>query len=130
MEPTETPTGFSGISRIVSKYVKLLIEDARLNVTEKLTRLLSAIALASLLTIILTVAMVFVSIAIGIALAASLSPLWSFIIVAGFYIILLIVLVACRKALIVNPIARFLSTILLDPPATTESNHDQSTPVS
>ena len=93
MENQETTPGLSGISHIIGTYVKLLIEDTRLNVAEKLTRLLSTIALASLLTIIVTVALVFVSIAVGIALAESLSPLWSFIIVAGFYIVLLIVLV-------------------------------------
>lgn len=130
MENQENTSSLSGISHIIGRYVKLLIEDTRLNVTEKLTRLLSAIALASLLTIIVTVALVFVSIAVGIALAQTLSPLWSFIIVAGFYIVLLIVLITCRKTLLVNPIARFLSNILLDPPANTETHHDQSAPLS
>ena len=131
MENQETTPGLSGISHIIGRYVKLLIEDTRLNVAEKLTRLLSTIALASLLTIIVTVALVFVSIAVGIALAESLSPLWSFIILAGFYIVLLIVLVTCRKTLLVNPVARFISSIMLDPPANTDTRHDnQSTPLS
>ncbi len=124
------PTGLSAISQIVGKYVKLLVEDTRLNVAEKLTRLLATIALASLLTIIATVALVFISIAIGIALAQTLSPLWSFIIVAGFYIALLVVLVTCRRTLLINPIARFISSILLPPPTKTETGNDQSTPVS
>ena len=130
MESNETTNGIAGIGRIVGKYLSLLVEDTRLNVAEKLTRLLSTIALASLLTIIVTVAMVFVSIAVAFALAESLSPLWSFIIVAGFYIVLLIVLVACRKALLINPIARFLSSILLEPPTKKEPANDQSTTIS
>ena len=130
MESNEISSGISAISRIVSKYISLLIEDTRLNVTEKLTRLLSAVALASLLTIIVTVAMVFVSIAVAIGLAESLSPLWSFIIVAGFYIVLLIILITCRKVLLINPIARFLSTIILNPPTNKDSSNDQPTPVS
>ncbi len=128
MDTHDNPGSLSGIGQILSKYLKLLIEDTRLNVAEKLTRLLATIALASLLTIIVTVALVFVSIAVGIALA--LSPLWSFVIVAGFYIVLLIVLVACRKALLLNPIARFISSILLPAPSQNETGHDQSTPVS
>lgn len=130
MDTHDNPGSLSGIGQILSKYLKLLIEDTRLNVAEKLTRLLATIALASLLTITVTVALVFVSIAVGIALAQSLSPLWSFVIVAGFYIVLLIVLVACRKALLLNPIARFISSILLPAPSQNETGHDQSTPVS
>lgn len=125
-----SPSGLSAISQIVGKYVKLLVEDTRLNVAEKLTRLLSTIALASLLTIIVTVALVFVSIAVGIALAETLSPLWSFVIVAGFYIALLIILVTCRRTLLVSPIARFISSILLPPPTKNDTGNDQSTTVS
>lgn len=124
------PTGLSAISQIVGKYVKLLVEDTRLNVAEKLTRLLATIALASLLTIIATVALVFISIAVGIALAETLSPLWSFVIVAGFYIALLVILVTCRRTLLVNPIARFISTILLPPPTKNDTGNDQSTTIS
>lgn len=125
-----TPTGLTAISQIVGKYIKLLVEDTRLSIAEKLTRLLATIALVSLLTIIATVALVFISIAVGIALAQSLSPLWSFVIVAGFYTALLVVLVTCRRTLLVNPIARFISTILLQPPTKTDTGNDQSTPVS
>lgn len=125
-----SPTGLSAISQIVGKYAKLLIEDTRLSIAEKLTRLLATIALASLLTIIATVALVFISIAVGIALAKSLSPLWSFVIVAGFYLSLLVILITCRRTLLVNPIARFISTILLPPPTKNDTGNDQSTPVS
>lgn len=125
----ETADGLRGIGNTVSRYIKLLIEDTRLNVAEKLTRLLSAIALASLVTIVSTVALVFVSIAVAMALSAALTPLWAFVIVAGFYVLLLCVLVGLRRTLIVNPIARFLSTLLLEAPQATRS-HDESTPVS
>ena len=104
----------------ISEYIRLLIEDTRLNVAEKLTRVLSAAALFLLLTILVTVALVFLSIAVSVALSVAMRPLWAFIIVAGFYVILLVVLIACRRTLIVDPIARFLSSILLDPPAEAE----------
>lgn len=130
MNTHDTNTGLAGIWQSVQTYIRLLIEDTRLNVAEKLTRLLSAVALASLMTIIFTVALVFVSIAVGIALAEILSPLWAFVIVAGFYLLLLVALVVFRTALIVNPIARFLSTILLDAPANTPHGHDEPTTLS
>ena len=44
-------TGFSGIADTIKTYVGLLMEDTRLNLAEKLTRLMSAIAVAALLTV-------------------------------------------------------------------------------
>lgn len=125
----EPADGLRGIGNTVSRYVKLLVEDTRLNVAEKLTRLLSAIALASLVTIITTVALVFVSIAVGIALSDMLTPLWAFVIVAGFYLLVLVLLITCRRVLLVNPIARFLSVLLLEAPKNPDG-HDESTPIS
>lgn len=121
--------GIRGITATVRQYLALLIEDTRLNVTEKLTRLLAAIALASLLTILITVALVFITLAVGFALASALSPLWGFIIVAAFYILIMVILICFRKPLLVNPIARFISVLLLDAP-TTEPANDQSTTIS
>lgn len=126
MNQTEEKYGtFSALSNTISRYVKLLIEDTRLSVTEKLTRMLSAIALSALLTIIGSVAMVFVSIAIALGLSEVIAPLWAFIIVAAFYLVILVLLITCRSALIVNPIARFISRLLLPAPKK-ESTNDQS----
>ena len=121
-----TASTLQNLGAIISRYIKLLVEDTRLNVAEKLTRLLSAIALCSLLTIVGTVALVFISIAVGFALATVMSPLWAFIIVAGFYIAVLIILIACRTSLLVNPIARFISRLLL--PAPQKPQNDDNKP--
>ncbi|MDE6612447.1 MAG: phage holin family protein [Muribaculaceae bacterium] len=121
----ETAGTIRNLSATVAQYIRLLIEDTRLNVAEKLTRLLSAIALSALLTIVGTVALVFISIAVGFALAEIVPPLWSFIIVAGFYIVVLILLITCRTALLVNPIARFISSLLLPAPQKPKTNDDK-----
>ena len=124
-----TASTLQNLGGIIGRYVKLLVEDTRLNVAEKLTRLLSAIALCSLLTIVGTVALVFISIAVGLALAAAIDPLWAFIIVAGFYIILLVLLVACRNTLLVNPIARFISRLLLPTPQKPHNDDTKPAPI-
>lgn len=121
----DSATTFRSISDAASRYIKLLVEDTRLSVAEKLTRMFSAIALCALLTIISTVALVFISIAVALALAEALDPLWSFIIVAGFYIALLVILVCCRTSLIVTPIARFISRLLLPAPQKKSAPDDQ-----
>lgn len=124
-------TAFSRLSESASTYIRLLVEDTKLNMVEKLTRLLSAIAMCSLLTILITAALVFISIAAGLALSTIIPPLWAFIIVAGFYIIVMILLICYRTRLLVNPIARFISRLLLDAPKSQnpESN-DKSASVS
>ena len=111
MQQSEQPGGVKSLLATVSEYLKLLIEDTRLT-------------LFLLLTIVITVAMVFLSIAVSVALSVALRPLWAFIIVAGFYIVLLAVLFFGRKILIVNPIARFISSILIDPPADKNTEED------
>lgn len=124
-------TAFSRLSESASTYIRLLVEDTKLNMVEKLTRLLSAIAMCSLLTILITAALVFISIAAGLALSTIIPPLWAFIIVAGFYIIVMILLICYRTRLLVNPIARFISRLLLDAPKTqTPESNDKSASVS
>lgn len=119
-------SGLNKLISIIKQYISLLVEDTKLSVTEKLTRLLATIALASLLTVIAMVALVFLSIAAAIALAGVFTPHWAFVIVAAFYIIIMIVLYTCRKTLLINPIARFLSSLLLTPPQTQENTNAQS----
>ncbi|MCH5221668.1 MAG: phage holin family protein [Muribaculaceae bacterium] len=119
----------SGLARVLVQYAKLLLEDARLTMAEKLTRLLSALAFCSLLIIVGVVSLVFVSTAIALVLANAISPMWALIIVASFYVIVLVVLILCRKPLLVNPIARFVSRLVLTAPQNEQKN-DESTPVS
>ena len=118
----------SGFTETVSQYIKLYLEDARLTLAEKLIRLLSAVALCSILLILGIVALVFVSVGVAIMLATSLDPLWALIIVASFYIVVLVLLVVFRNALLVNPISRFISRLILKAPQK-ENDHDKSAPI-
>ena len=113
-----------GIMGIIHRYLKLLIEDTRLNVAEKLTRLMSAVAIAAILLFLAVVTLVFLSLGISMALSEVMKPLWAFIIVAGFYMVLCVVLIVARKQLIVDPIARFLSKLLLNPPVKEQPKND------
>lgn len=111
----------NGLMAAISRYVKLLIEDTRLGLAEKLTRLLSAIAVSAVIVILAIVAMVFVSIGISYLLTSVLSPVWSFLTVAAFYVVVIAVFVALKRQLVVDPIARFISSLLVEPPVPTPS---------
>lgn len=123
----ENKSSTASLADNVMKYLRLLVEDTKLNVAEKLTRLLAAVALCAVLLILGIVTLVYVSMAVAWSLAVALSPVWSYIIVAGFFVILLAVLIFFRKALIEDPIARFISRLLLDAPAPKESQNDTTT---
>ena len=91
------------------------LDNVRLSAAERLTLLMSAIALGGIATILVTAVLLFVS--IGAArLLASLTPHGAYFIVAGFYALLLIVVVAMRRRLITDPIARLVSRLILDDP--------------
>ena len=128
MSDNENRTGLSAISASIKQYLQLLVEDTRLSVTEKLTRLLASIALASLLTILITVVLLFATISGALALSMVMSPVWAFIIVAGFFLLIMALLIIFRMQLLVNPIARYLSRLLLPAPqpAKTENNDESA----
>ena len=116
MPQTDQPSGMNLLLRTISEYLKLLVEDARLNAAEKLTKLLSVCVLFVLLTMLVTVAMLFLTIAVSLALSAAISPLWAFIIVTAFYALLIVLVVTCRRSLIENPIARFITALIVKEP--------------
>ena len=120
----------SAVMSTVSRYIKLLLEVTRLNVTEKLTRLLSALTVCALLLVLALATLLFLSLAAGQALADVMNPIWAYVIVASFYAVIAVVIFICKTVLIVNPIARFLSRLLIEAPENTQVVHDQSTPVS
>lgn len=110
------------ITTTVGRYVRLLLEDARLSAAEKLTRLLAAVALAAILIIFGTVALLFVSLGVSQLLAESMNEMWAYLIVAAFYVVAFAVLILARRTLLVDPIARFVSKLILPPPSDPDSH--------
>ena len=107
---------FKRLCSIALKYVTLQLDYARLTAAEKITVLLSTVALFALIVIIGTITLVFVSIGIGHWLAATIAPCTAYLFVSAFYLILLILLVIFRHRLIYNPAARFISKLFLKYP--------------
>ena len=89
----------SAVMSTVSRYIKLLLEDTRLNVTEKLTRLLSALTVCALLLVLALATLLFLSLAAGQALADVMNPIWAYVIVASFYAVIAVVIFFCKTVL-------------------------------
>ena len=100
----------------VKRLVTLHLDYARLTATEKLTIILSTVAIYALVVIFATLSLVFLTLGVGHLLATTIAPHFAYLIVAGFYVVVLGVLILFRKAIFVNPIARFLSKLFINPP--------------
>ena len=107
---------FSGIFRRIKRLGTLYIEKARLKTTEKVTILLSSIAFTAVVTVVGFIFLIFVSVGIGHLLASSIAPHLAYLIIAAFYLVLLVAVFALRRVLFINPISRFVSRLMVDEP--------------
>ena len=94
------------------------LDGLRLSAAERLTLLLSAIAVAAIAAVLVTAVLLFAS--IGAAqLLSSITPDGAYFIVAGFYALLLLLLFLLRRPLIVDPVSRLVTRLLVPPPQET-----------
>ena len=94
-------------------YLELNIEYAKLTGAEKVTLLLTAAATVSIIAVLGILIFFFFSIACVHWLGDLVSVAMAYTIVAGVYVALLIVALVCRRRLIINPIAKFITRLFL-----------------
>lgn len=97
-------------------YLKLRLENLKLVSTEKSAILMSTCVVAAIIAVMLAFALLFLSIGLVLLLATTMPVFWCFMIMGGFYVALALVVYCCRTSLITDPIARFMSRLLLDRP--------------
>lgn len=97
----------------VKETVSLNLEYAKLTATEKLTILLSMIALALIGLVIVSIIIFIVSMGLMLLLAKSTGLFGACMIMAGIYAVLLVVVIVLRKQLLIDPVARFVSHLFL-----------------
>ena len=111
-----TNTPVSSLWQAIKRYITLNVESAKLSATEKLAILFSAVAFYLVAIILCVVAMVFVSMALCEVLSLHMEKHFVYLIMGTFYIIVLMIVCVMKKQLFLNPIARFFSKLLLNPP--------------
>lgn len=104
----------SQLIEMVKHNVELRKEYAKLDVTEKVVRLVSAATLAAVIIIILTAALFFVSSAVAVWLSAYIGLTLALLTVAAFYLFLLLIIYLSRKSWIERPLVKYLSRLLLN----------------
>ncbi len=101
------------LAEIIKHYIGLQGEYLKLDVIDKLVRLLTATALAVVFFLLLVAVALHVSIALAYWLATFTGNACAFLIVGGIHFLLLILFIVYRKSLIERPLVRFLADLLM-----------------
>lgn len=105
------------IARLISnlkRYGELQLKGMQLDVVSKLTLVLTLLVVALVLIGVVSIVVLLLSLALVFALAPIVGSLvTSCCLVAGGFVLLSVLLVLFRRTLLINPIARFLSSIFL-----------------
>ncbi len=99
---------------VLKHYIGLQTEYVKLDVIEKIVRLLTAIAVVTVLSLLLVIALIYFSFAAVYAIAPQTGSMAiAFTIVGGAYIILILLFVMLRHKLVERPLVKFLASILM-----------------
>lgn len=94
-------------------YLELQKEYVQLSMAEKTVRVLTAIAVTTVVCLLVMFILLSLSFAAAFALEHVVGQVVAFAIVAGFYIVLLLLFLIFRKQWIEKPLVRFLAGLLL-----------------
>ena len=98
----------------VKHYLGLQQEYVKLDVIDKVVRLLTRATLAVLLFFILVVVLIFVSLGAAFWLSKSIGLTAAFLVVAAVHAVVLLVVFTFRRPWIERPLVRYLARLLLN----------------
>lgn len=99
---------------IIKDYIGLQTEYVKLDVIEKVVKLLAAIGLVTVFVTLFLVALIYFSFAAVYALQTVMGTLiGAFLVIGAFYLALIIILYWLRHRVIERPLVKFLASLLL-----------------
>ncbi|MCX6271712.1 MAG: phage holin family protein [Bacteroidetes bacterium] len=112
--PNPVESNFEELKNSLQELLENRIRLVKISFTEKLSKLLYLFVFLIVVLAVLSLLMTFLSIMMASWLGQALNnPMLGNLIVAAFYVLLLVLLILFRKALILDPITRMLSAIIL-----------------
>ena len=99
---------------VCKHYIGLQTEYVKLDVIEKVVRLITVLTLALSLTIVLVLALIYVSFAAAYALEPHVGLPFAFLIISGCYLFTFVLFFLFRKQWIQRPIVKFLASLLME----------------
>ncbi len=116
---------YGTIWRMLKKLFALKVENVRLTVAERLTIFLVGVISFLLLLILGAFILAFLSNAL-VDLLTEAIPAWTAsLILAGIYLAVTIIVYLFRKPLIIRPVARFVSRLIIEPPKEINDNEKE-----
>lgn len=98
---------------VLKEYIGLQTKYLKLDVIDKIVRLLTALAMVATLSILLFLGLIYLSFAAAFALAPFIGEAFAFAIIAGIYFVILLMFVTFRKRWIEKPLVKFLASLLM-----------------
>jgi len=98
---------------VLKHYLGLQTEYVKLDVIDKVVRLLTATALAILFFLIIIAVLLFLSLGIAFWLANYMSLTCAFLIISAVHAVFLLLFIVFRKSWIERPIVRFLASLFM-----------------
>lgn len=98
---------------VAKHYIGLQTKYMKLDVIDKIVRLLTALVMVAVLSLLLFLALIYLSFAAAFALEPLIGTAWAFACVAGTYFVVFFVCIAFRKKWIERPLVRFLASLLM-----------------
>lgn len=98
---------------VLKHYLGLQTEYVKLDVIEKVVRLLTVIAVVTVFALLLIIMLIYLSFAVVYALEPHLGIVGAFLAVALFYLLALVLFVLLRKQCVEKPLVRFLANLLM-----------------
>ena len=99
---------------VLKHYIGLQTEYVKLDVVDKVVRLLTALTVTVVLVGLLMIALIYLSFALAYGLGELIgNNVWGFCIVAAIYLFILMVFIIFRHQWIERPLVKFLAGILM-----------------
>ena len=99
---------------VLKHYIGLQNEYLRLDVIEKVVRLITALTIAAVALLIIIIIFIYLSFAAAYAMAPALGHPVAFLIVAAVYVLLFLLFLIFRKKWVEKPLVRFLASLLME----------------
>ena len=99
---------------VLKHYIGLQKEFVKLDVIEKIVRLLTALIMTAILAVLLLMVLIYFSFAAAYAMAPYVGTAASFSIIAAVYIIIFILFILFRQRWVERPLVRFLAGLLMN----------------
>ena len=101
------------LAELLKHYLGLQTEYVKLDVIDKVVRLLTAAALAILFFLLIIAVMLFLSFAVAYWLGQYIGMAPAFCVIGGFHLLLLILFFVYHEKWIERPLVRFLANLLM-----------------